>query len=526
MAVRVPARGQDVRRQSPNAQSDQRIGVAKLSFAFITHGLVAAIGVVVVPLYLHFMGAEAYGLVGFYVVAQGWLLLLDAGLAPMLARQLAMATADAQRRDDAARLLKAAEILYVLVALSIAAGFYVSADWIAQSWLGASTLERGDVVASVRILGCLVAVRWLCVLYHAALTGLERQNALNGIILATTILRAGVSVAVVAFVSHGPVAFFAAQAALAVAEAAACRMVLASAIPVDRLRARPDWARLRGEFRFAGALAATSAISVGVSQIDKLALSHFLPLREFGLFSLVVAVSSGLYTVTPPLTQMVSPRLTALQSSGDRPEFVHLYRLSASLMVVIAVSTAGTIAALPGLTLFAWTGTHQGPQLAEVLRLYALGSGCGMWLIIPYLLQYASGSLRLHLIGNVLFGAVWLPASVIAAKLEGALGTGSVWLIGNMTYALLWIPLIYRKLLSSDERSKLGAGWIARVAALSALVSSCVLLPVDALQRGEAFVGLGAIAAVVFGSGILLFPDLRAYAAAAVRDRGGLQRHG
>lgn len=42
----------------------------------------ALIGLAVVPLYLKYLGIEAYGLIGFFVTTQALLQLLDMGLAP------------------------------------------------------------------------------------------------------------------------------------------------------------------------------------------------------------------------------------------------------------------------------------------------------------------------------------------------------------------------------------------------------------------------------------------------------------
>ncbi len=41
----------------------------------------AIIGVVLVP-HLAYMGKEAYGLIGFFAMAQSWFALLDLGLSP------------------------------------------------------------------------------------------------------------------------------------------------------------------------------------------------------------------------------------------------------------------------------------------------------------------------------------------------------------------------------------------------------------------------------------------------------------
>ena len=50
-----------------------------LLFGFGAHLVIAAIGILVVPIYLHLLGAEGYGLFGFYVVLQSWMLLFDMG---------------------------------------------------------------------------------------------------------------------------------------------------------------------------------------------------------------------------------------------------------------------------------------------------------------------------------------------------------------------------------------------------------------------------------------------------------------
>ena len=41
---------------------------------------VTLIGILLVPMYVKYMGAEAYGLVGFYAMLQAWFMLLDMGL--------------------------------------------------------------------------------------------------------------------------------------------------------------------------------------------------------------------------------------------------------------------------------------------------------------------------------------------------------------------------------------------------------------------------------------------------------------
>lgn len=48
------------------------------------------IGIVMVPFYLKYLGAEAYGLVGFFALMQSWMMLLDMGISPTLGREVAL----------------------------------------------------------------------------------------------------------------------------------------------------------------------------------------------------------------------------------------------------------------------------------------------------------------------------------------------------------------------------------------------------------------------------------------------------
>jgi len=56
---------------------------------FLGVGYTTTIGIVILPLYLQYLGEEAFGLVGFFIVLQAWMQLLDMGISPMLSQQTA-----------------------------------------------------------------------------------------------------------------------------------------------------------------------------------------------------------------------------------------------------------------------------------------------------------------------------------------------------------------------------------------------------------------------------------------------------
>ncbi len=48
---------------------------------------VTGVGILILPLYIKYMGAEAYGLVGFFTMLQAWFAVLDLGLTPTIGRE-------------------------------------------------------------------------------------------------------------------------------------------------------------------------------------------------------------------------------------------------------------------------------------------------------------------------------------------------------------------------------------------------------------------------------------------------------
>ena len=94
---------------------------ALMSFAFI-------------PVYIAYLGIEAYGLIGLFALLTAWLALLDLGLSPMLNREMARFTAGRHTPDSIRDLLRSVEVVAVCVALAIASGVAMGAGWLAANW--------------------------------------------------------------------------------------------------------------------------------------------------------------------------------------------------------------------------------------------------------------------------------------------------------------------------------------------------------------------------------------------------------
>ncbi|MCP5004003.1 MAG: oligosaccharide flippase family protein [Planctomycetes bacterium] len=88
---------------------------------YIGKGYTALVGIVMLSLYLQYLGPEAYGLVGFFTMMQAWLALLDMGLSPTLSWQVAYKRGQAgEKLRSIRKLLRSIEIVFFVLAASIA----------------------------------------------------------------------------------------------------------------------------------------------------------------------------------------------------------------------------------------------------------------------------------------------------------------------------------------------------------------------------------------------------------------------
>jgi O-antigen/teichoic acid export membrane protein len=415
---------------------------------YVSQIYVAIIGIVMVPLYLKYMGAEAYGLVGFFAMLQAWFNLLDMGLTPTMARETARFHGGATDALSYRRLVRALEGLFLTIALVGGGAMYATADYIASSWLQATQLPIAEVQTAVQLMAVIVALRWMCSLYRGIISGSERLVWLGGYnSLIATLRFIGVLIVLI-FVGVTPPIFFSYQFGVAVLELSGLLFQAYRLLPAIPEGKGIDWSwtPLKPVLKFSSTIAFVTLVWVLITQTDKLILSKILPLAEYGYFTLAVLVASGVMVISAPVSGAIMPRMVKLEAEGDHAGLIRIYRQATQLVALIAGAATITLVFCAEPLLWAWTGDKfLAHQAAPILTLYAIGNGILSVSGFPYLLQYAKGDLRLHLIGNAGFVVLLVPAIIWGASQYGALGAGYVWLGINLISFVAWLPIVHRK---------------------------------------------------------------------------------
>lgn len=409
---------------------------------------VTLIGIITLPIYIKYLGAEAYGLVGFFAMLQAWFNLLDMGLTLTMARETARFRGGATDPLSYRRLVHALEGIFLIVALVGGSAMFAAAGYIAHDWLQASRLPIAEVQTAIQLMAIIIAMRWMCGLYRGAISGSERLVWLSGFNSMIASLRFVGVLPLLIFVGATPRIFFGFQFGVAVIELAVLVLYayrLMPKIPQSQLLLW-DWTPLKPVIKFSMTIAFASSVWVLVTQTDKLVLSRILPLAEYGYFTLAVLVAGGVTVISGPISSVIMPRMSKLEAENDHVSLIHVYRQTTQLVAILAGAASITIFFCAEPLLWAWTGDRfLAHKAAPILILYALGNGILAVATFPFYLQYAKGDLRLHLIGNALFVVLLVPSIIWAASQYGGVGAGYVWLGMNLIAFVAWLPFVHHK---------------------------------------------------------------------------------
>ena len=425
--------------------------VARNIFANVTGSAwIGLMGLVFIPIYIRFMGIEAYGLVGFFLTLQTVFSLLDLGLSTTLNRELARMSGKTGMQREMRNLLRSLEIIYWITGLVTAGTIIALSHLIAHRWVRAEHLSALTVQRAVMAMGLVVAVQWPLALYSGGLLGLQRQVLLNGVNAAAATARGVGAILVLWLVSPTILAYFLWQVAVSCVHTITVAAILWRQLSADE-RARFDRSLIRSIHRFAAGMFGISALAVLLSQMDKLILSRLQTLEAFGYYSLAAAVAASLYRLTSPLFTALFPRFSQL-AAADESSLIPLYHRACQGMTALIVPVSMFIAFFSFEILSLWTRNEGTARVAApILTLLILGTAVNGLLNLPYALQLAYGWTRLSLVANLVAVAVLGPALFVAVSRYGAVGAAAVWCIYNSGYLVVVIRIMHRRILPGEE---------------------------------------------------------------------------
>jgi O-antigen/teichoic acid export membrane protein len=465
-----------------------------------------------IPLYLKFLGIEAYGLVGFYSMLLGVLAFADLGLTATLSREMARLSVRKDAAGLMADLLRTYESVYLCISLALASAIWFIAPAIAEHWLRADTLPPREIAVAIRLMGISIALQLPSQLYIGGLMGLQRQVLTNSLQIAWGVLRGVGAVLVLWLFSPTIFAFAFWQLFSSTVYCFFVRFSLWRALSFSPAQSHPHfkWQVFRNTWRYAAGMAGMAVVSTILTQTDKLAVSKMLSLEILGYYTLAGALASIPLMLASPIASAVFPRLTGLVAIEDRIGLVRLYHRTCELVAVAIIPAGLTIALFAGDFILAWTGSAITAQRAGlVASLLLVGQLMQAITVVPYYLALAHGDIRLNLQIGISSVVLITPLLIYLIMKYGVVGAGVSWLVMNLCTLPPYMYFLHRRFVPGELRRWCLRGVGRPLLAALPCVLLCRWLVPQTSSRLLTFCLIGLVWGVSAAASALTIPDLR-----------------
>ncbi len=420
---------------------------------FIGSSWTALMGIVFSPLYILFMGVEAFGLVGLYLTMVSMFYVLGIGISTALNREMTRYSANELKPSTTRDLLRTLEIIYWLGSLLAGGVIVLLSSSIAYQWLPESNLSKEVIERCLVLIGLITTSHLLVGFYSGGLQGLQKQVLLNGINIIMATLRFGGVIPILWLVSSSPVFFFFWQLIITVLHTLVVGYCLWIEFPKGFRRARIQIPLLKEVRKFALNTSGANIIGMFFFQIDKIILSKVISLQMFGYYSLASIIAMSLAPrIAGPFHVALFPRFTELVSANNISALRQLYHHSCQLLSALLLPVSIFIAFFSKEILYIWTqDISTANNTCEILSILSIAYVCTGLMYIPYALQLAHSWANLAFFCNLFAVITVIPLILIMNKFYGVIGVASSLLLVNFCCAVLSVQIMHRYILEGEN---------------------------------------------------------------------------
>ena len=450
----------------------------------------AAMSVAFVPLYIRYLGAEAYGVIGIVALIQAFMLILDFGLTPTLTRETARFEAGERDPLHVKDLVRSGESIMLAVAALIIAAIAIAGSFISSEWMRPEALSEATISNALVVAGALIATRLFESIYRGALYGLERQLLANAIAAVFATLRGAGAVVVIAAFDGGLQGFFAWQLAISVLAVLAMRISVAFSLPPTDRGGRFSLSSLSTVWQFAAGMVMISVLSLAATQADKIVLSRMIPLKEFGYYVFAANVALVVELVFAPAMTAVYPRIVGHIARKEEAKLRAGFHRMARIVAALTAPIAALLVIFGESLIRVWSGdpvlaSNVGPLLSIIAIGTFLHAQCGL----PYYVQLGYGWTSLSVWTNTAALLITIPSLLFLVPRFGAFAGAWTWVAVASIYFFVALQVMFARYLKEERATFFFADvGLPAIAAFGTMaLCSVVFAPVPATLVGTLF---------------------------------------
>ena len=400
------------------------------------------ISLLVVPIYLEYLGAEAYGVVAFHAVVLLMFELLDFGMRASLTREVARSLVGTVYRKSIEDLIGSFETVTLSVGIALVVVVFCLSGLIAEHWLTTDSIPDPVISNSLVLMMAVTVVMALQLLHVGALSGAGRLTKVNLYQSLTLTVQCCGATFFLMYMGWGLEGFFGWMLFVQTCGTALFRSATQKVLCIRLMYFRFRWEAIESVREFSVGSMVLAILGGLYSQADKVVFSLVLPLSVFGYYMIAQKLASVLQMIVDPVWRSFYPLLISAYAERDSRRFARHFHNAAHLAFIPLVSILGVVWMHSQQIVSIWLGDTAGVALiGSIAVATSTGHFLNALLRVPHACQLAAGwtSLGIWLsIGSLL---VYVPTLYWIAESLGI--SVAVWLWGVLNLCLVVATLVY-----------------------------------------------------------------------------------
>lgn len=421
--------------------------------------------IIFLPLYLAYLGEDAYGLVTLFATLQAAMSLLGLGLSGTLRREFSLSEKSEGNKEYKRKLLISVEIIYYLACVVGVAVCYIFSDTIANNWLADNTLPSDLVSKTITLMGVTVGLQMLSNLWHGCLLGLNHQVKANVYQILAALIKNCIAVVACYYYKSIIIYYF----VFIIVDFLYCMLLRISISKYLVNSERQPWhfsdmRLVKKVWRYALGIVSISILSLFLTQIDKIILSRFLRLREIGAYNSMFTLGSLSRVISTGVAASVMTEFTQLYSAQNLKELEKRYISTWQSIACFTVCIVVYVAFFAETIVSIWTKNDFYASIAEVCAPYLMiGIGAVALQEIPYSYLLAQGKTRLNIVLGILILPFYGVSSYFGIKYYGMLGASVAYAIIFLVHTIIYFFMANKDVSNKREVNKVYASIVISI---------------------------------------------------------------
>ena len=394
----------------------------------------ALIALVAIPLLVHALGAELFGLLSFVWIVFGTFAVLDFGTGRATTKFVAELLAR-ERKAAIPGLFWTASAINLVVGVFCGVLLFVLAPWLSAHLVKVSAALEPSSVLALRITA--FALPWIVLggVFRSALEGVQRFDLSNAVQLPVSALN-----------YIAPLIVARAGGSFPWVIASVCLSRISAVPPLFALcrrqlpilgRPRVERRQLQRLARFGGWLTVSNVVGPLLLSLDRLSVGSILGARALGLYAPVYELVTRLSLIPGSVMAALFPSFSTLTHRGAddiRRAMRRAQRLLALLMLPVMI---GGVSFAP-IILRLWLGTTQSPASVAAMQLLLVGLLALSIGAVPFTLVQALGKPRWSATVHVIELPIHAAVTWWAVTTFGVVGAAAAWSLRALYDAALF----------------------------------------------------------------------------------------